>query len=186
MANLLTSIRLLLIMPVAWAMAEREFLADWLLALCLVIAIVTDYYDGIVARARGTASARGQIFDHTTDFLFVTSGLAGAAYAGILPWILPVLIVIAFSQYVLDSHFLYHLKSLRMSFLGRWNGVFYFGPLLLISLARLLPASLGLYEPILSLASILGYALIVSTVLSIGDRAIAPLRQQPQDQGKPQ
>ena len=181
MANLLTSIRLLLILPVAWAMAEREFLADWLLALCLVIAIVTDYYDGIVARAQGTASARGQIFDHTTDFLFVTSGLAGAAYAGIVPWFLPILIVIAFSQYVLDSHFLYHLKSLRMSFLGRWNGVFYFGPLVMITLARLSPESLGWYDPILSLPTLLGYILSLSTVLSIGDRAIAPLRQHPQD-----
>lgn len=181
MANLLTSIRLLLILPVAGAMAQRDLLADWLLALCLILAIVTDYYDGIVARAQGTASARGQVFDHSTDFLFVTSGLAGAAYAGLVPWVLPVLIVLAFSQYVLDSYFLYHQKSLRMSFLGRWNGVFYFGPLLLIAAARISPEDLGLYSPIMTSASLLAYGLIVSTLLSIVDRTIAPLRQAPSD-----
>jgi CDP-diacylglycerol--glycerol-3-phosphate 3-phosphatidyltransferase len=181
MANLLTSIRLLLILPVAGAMAQRDFLADWLLACFLILAIITDYYDGIVARAQGTASARGQVFDHSTDFLFVTSGLAGAAYAGLVPWGLPILIVLAFSQYVLDSHFLYHQKSLRMSFLGRWNGVFYFGPLLLIATARISPENFGLYPLIMTLASLLAYGLIASTLLSIADRAIAPLRQPSSD-----
>lgn len=181
MANLLTSIRLLLIVPVAGAMAQRDFLADWMLALFLILAIVTDYYDGIVARAQGTASARGQIFDHSTDFLFVTSGLAGAAYAELVPWVLPVLIVLAFSQYVLDSHLLYHQKSLRMSFLGRWNGVFYFGPLLLIATARISPENSGLYPLLITLSSLLAYGLIISTLFSIVDRAIAPLRHPSSD-----
>ena len=138
MANLLTLLRLLLALPVGWAMADSEFLPAWALALCLLAAITSDYLDGKIARSLGVASARGQIFDHSTDFLFVTSGLAGAVYADLVPEILPILIMVAFSQYVLDSYFLYRQKNLRMSFLGRWNGVFYFGPLLLISFARLL------------------------------------------------
>ena len=50
-----------------------------------------------------------------------------------------VLIVFAFSQYVADSYWLHRAKQLRMSFLGRWNGVLYFAPLLLIGVWELQP-----------------------------------------------
>ncbi len=51
-------------------------------------------------------------FDHVTDFIFVTSGLAGLAIAGNISPLLPVLIAVAFSQYVLDSYFI-QTESLR-------------------------------------------------------------------------
>ncbi|MEC7125991.1 MAG: CDP-alcohol phosphatidyltransferase family protein, partial [Pseudomonadota bacterium] len=66
MANLLTFLRLLLALPVGWAMADGEFLPAWALVLCLFTAITSDYLDGKIARSLGTASARGQIFDHST------------------------------------------------------------------------------------------------------------------------
>ena len=184
MANLLTLLRLLLALPVGWALADSEFLPAWALALCLFAAITSDYFDGKIARALGTASARGQIFDHSTDFLFVTSGLAGAVCADLVPEILPILITVAFSQYVLDSYFLYRQKSLRMSFLGRWNGVFYFGPLLIISFARLLKDNHWAAEIVFSGLNLLTWALIASTGLSIIDRAIAPFTQQRSADGK--
>ena len=108
----------------------------------------------------------------------MTSGLAGAVYADLVPEILPILITVAFSQYVLDSYFLYRQKNLRMSFLGRWNGVFYFGPLLLISFARLLEDNQWNAEIVFSGLNLLTWALIASTVLSIIDRAIAPFTHQ--------
>ena len=46
MANLLTFSRLLLALPVAWALSDSEFLPAWALALCLFAAIVSDYIDG--------------------------------------------------------------------------------------------------------------------------------------------
>ena len=178
MANLLTSIRLLLILPVAVAFARPEFLPAIMLVSLIAVAIVTDYFDGIVARRMHSASAAGQLFDHATDFLFVTAGLAGAAMADQVTVVLPILITVAFAQYVLDSYFLYRDKQLRMSFLGRWNGVFYFAPLVMIAIARL--DVLGSFDVWLSQAALfLSYALAVSTVASIIDRAIAPLRAQP-------
>ena len=133
--------------------------------------------DGRVARIRGTASASGQLFDHGTDFLFVTTALAGAALAGLVTPILPVLIAVAFTQYVLDSYLLYRQKRLRMSAIGRWNGIFYFVPLVVIATSRL-----GLFGDAASLltqtASGLGYALAVSTVVSVIDRALAPVRDK--------
>ena len=81
-------------------------------------------------------------------------------YADLVPEILPILITVAFSQYVLDSYFLYRQKNLRMSFLGRWNGVFYFGPLLLISFARLLEDNQWNAEIIFSGLNLLTWALL--------------------------
>jgi len=175
MANLLTGIRLLLVIPVTWGLADRDFLPGFLLLSLIVVAIVTDYYDGIVARRTGTASPSGQLFDHATDFIFVTCGLFGLAAAGIIAIWLPVLIVIAFSQYVLDSYLLFHQKQLRMSTLGRWNGVCYFAPLILVASSRLTQM-----EPIINglimATQGLCLLLILSTLLSIADRAVASWR----------
>lgn len=180
MANLLTGLRLLLALPVAWALADPELMSAILLLLLLTLAIASDYFDGIVARATGTASARGQLFDHATDFFFVTSGLAGAALCGLIHPLLPVLIVVAFSQYVLDSYFLFRQKQLRMSFLGRWNGIFYFVPLVLIGVSRLqLMTEFATTAAIM--LSVLSYLLIATTLISIVDRAIAPFRRQQAD-----
>jgi phosphatidylglycerophosphate synthase len=173
MANLLTALRLLLAVPAALAFAQPEFMTPLLLVTLVGVAIATDFGDGIVARRRGTASPRGQLFDHTTDFLFVTSGLAGATIAGQVTVALPIVIVVAFSQYVLDSSFLHRKKQLHMSFLGRWNGMLYFVPLVLIAVSRLDWAA-GVAEIFSTLTEMLSYLLVLSTMASIVDRAIAP------------
>jgi len=175
MANLLTGLRLLLAVPAALAFAQPEFMSAPLLLALMVLVIATDFLDGTVARRGGTASPRGQLFDHTTDFLFVTSGLAGAALAGRVPAVLPILIAVAFSQYVLDSYFLHREKRLRMSFLGRWNGIFYFVPLVFIAVSRF-ELGAGVGEGLSTLIVGVSYLLLLTTVASIVDRAIAPLR----------
>lgn len=177
MANLLTAIRLLLVIPVAMAIADPSLYSSWLLLALIVAAIASDYFDGKVARAFNTASARGMLFDHGTDFIFVTTSLFALAAVGLSSIILPILIIVAFTQYVLDSYFLFKQKQLRMSFLGRWNGIFYFLPLILLSASRLPPLEFA--QPLLeTLIRVLGYALVASTLASIIDRGIAPLRQK--------
>ncbi len=176
MANILTAVRLLLIAPVAWSCAQPQFLPGWVLLSLILLAIATDYFDGKVARALGTASPRGQLFDHGTDFLFVTTSLFAMAYAGYINPFLPLLIVLAFSQYVLDSYFLYRQKQLRMSFLGRWNGILYFLPLLLLACARL-PWPVQIGDQLLWTTTVLAQLLLLSTLASIADRALAPLRR---------
>ena len=174
MAHAITSVRLLAVVPAVWAFSRASSVPAWLLVVLVLAAIVSDYLDGIVARRTGTSSPRGMLFDHTTDCLFVTSGLVGASLAGLVPTLLPVLIVIAFSQYVLDSYFLHRQRQLRMSYLGRWNGILYFAPLVMIAIAALhLP---GLSELARVLVRPFAVLLAVSTVVSIADRAVAPLR----------
>ena len=172
MAHLLTGIRLMLALPLAVAFARPDVLGAGLVALLLGVAIATDYLDGIVARRQGTASPGGQLFDHGTDCLFVTTGLTGAAMAELVSPILPILITVAFSQYVFDSYWVHRQKRLRMSGIGRWNGVLYFVPLVVLAAARL--------EVVADLSSVLtrtalaaSYTLVVSTIVSIIDRATA-------------
>ena len=176
MANLLTAIRLLLIAPVVMVIADAERYADWLLLLLVIVAIASDYFDGKVARALNTASPRGMLFDHGTDFLFVTTALFALSTTGLGSLLLPALIVVAFSQYVFDSYFLFKDKQLRMSFLGRWNGIFYFAPLVLVAVARLFASSSQ--DFLNDLTVYVSYLLILSTLASIADRAMAPLRER--------
>ncbi len=174
MAHAVTALRLLVVVPAAWAFSRPEHVSPWVLALILVVAIVSDLVDGKIARRTGSASAGGMLFDHTTDCLFVTAGLAGAAMAGVLPVILPVLVPVAFSQYVLDSYLLHRQRQLRMSSLGRWNGIFYFAPLVMMAIAALhLPGLSALARLLVRPCAVL---LAVSTVASIVDRALAPVR----------
>jgi len=177
MANFLTAIRLLLIIPVAMAIANESLFTSWLLLALIVIAIASDYFDGKVARALKTASARGMLFDHGTDFIFVTIALFALSSIGLSSILLPLLIVVAFSQYVLDSYFLFKQKQLRMSFLGRWNGIFYFVPIVLVAASRL-PAFEQVQDNFNLIIVYSNYALTVSTLASIVDRAIAPMLQK--------
>ncbi len=174
MAHALTAARLLLVIPLVFLMARGEPQDAALAALVLVVAIVTDVLDGVIARRRGTASAAGGVFDHTTDCLFVTAGLAAGASRGALPWVLPVLVAAAFTQYVVDSYWLHRGRSLRTSRLGRWNGILYFAPLVGDIVIRL---GVSRLQPILTL---LVWALVVSTIVSMGERlrAVTGLRRR--------
>jgi phosphatidylglycerophosphate synthase len=177
MANALTAVRLLLVLPMAAALARPDLLAPGVVALVLCVAIATDYLDGPIARRTGTASATGQLFDHSTDCLFVTGGLAGAAIAGAVTPILPVLVPFAFGQYVVDSYVWHRQRQLRASFLGRWNGILYFVPIGLVVAARLpFPAD---FASLLRLAAgVFGYVLVTSTIVSMIDRATTPFRSR--------
>jgi phosphatidylglycerophosphate synthase len=171
LAHSLTGLRLLLVLPTALAFASPQTFPAWAALAFMVIAIATDLADGKVARAQGTASPAGQLFDHSTDCVFVSCALAGAAYAGTLTFWLPPLVLIAFAQYVFDSYWLHRRKQLRMSIIGRWNGIFYFVPPLLLASAAVLPDNTSAL--LRGCANWFAWALVLSTLVSIMDRASA-------------
>ncbi len=181
MAHLLTAVRLLLVAPSALLFWSSEPGGSYLPAVVVAIAIATDFWDGIIARARGTASAAGMLFDHTSDFLFVTASLAGASAAGAVPIMLPVLVSIAFAHYVLDSYFLHRQKALRMSRLGRRNGILYYVPLVVLALAHLPVTPDAAVGGLAGLAVVLSWVLVLTTLASIADRALATVRPGPSE-----
>lgn len=164
MANGLTAVRLLLVLPFAWLMARQDASYADLAALAMGAAIATDLLDGPVARRRGAASAAGRALDHTADFLFVTGGLAAGAARGVFPWVLPLLVTAAFAQYVIDSYWVHRQSGLRTSQLGRYNGILYFVPLCVDILIRM---GLRFLQPWLTL---LVWTLVISTLVSMGQR----------------
>lgn len=173
MATTLTAVRLFLVFPFAFLMARGDGPSATLAGLALVAAIATDLLDGAVARRRETESAVGRFSDHTVDFLFVTSGLVAGATRGVFPWILPLVTTTAFVQYVIDSYWLHGQRELRMSRLGRYNGIFYFVPLCADIFIRM---GLEFLQPLLTP---LVWILVVSTVLSMGERLIMVTRKAP-------
>ena len=164
MANSLTAVRLFLVMPFAFFMARGDKHSAIFALGVWVVALITDFLDGPIARRTGTVTALSGAFDHTSDFLFVTCGLFGGALRGAFPWILPVLITAAFSQYVIDSYWVHRQAKLRGSKLGRYNGMLYFVPTCMDALIRL---GLRLLQPLLT---ILVWLLVVSTLVSMGQR----------------
>ncbi|HLJ16757.1 MAG TPA: CDP-alcohol phosphatidyltransferase family protein [Bryobacteraceae bacterium] len=164
MANALTAVRLLLVIPFAFFMSKGDVRSAVLALIVWAVALATDFLDGAIARSSGTVTALSGTFDHTTDFLFVTSGLFAGAYRGAFPWILPILIVAAFSQYMIDSYWIHRQMKLRGSKLGRYNGMLYFVPTCMEIVIRL---GAHWLQPLLT---ILVWALVASTLVSMGQR----------------
>jgi phosphatidylglycerophosphate synthase len=169
-ANLLTLLRLAAIGPCAWAIAEGH----WLLAAGLfILAVITDLLDGPLARRFSHDSPVGGLFDHATDAAFVTIALLATAWVGFTSFLLPVLIIVAFVQYALDSRALAG-QHLRTSWLGKNNGIAYF---VLVGVVVIRNA-LGWTWPADAWIHYLDWLLIFTTLVSMTDRLIALLRER--------
>ena len=83
--------------------------------------------------------ARADLRLKPSEFLliWVASVVGIPAAMLLLSPILPALIPFAFGQYVVDSYVWHRQRQLRASFLGRWNGIFYFVPIVLVAAAQL-------------------------------------------------
>src|SRR5262249_17930257 len=133
-----------------------------------VIAVATDVFDGIVARRRNEASPLGGLLDHSIDATFVTVTLAALAMIGAAPAPLPALAITAFVQYAWDPKALTG-APLRARVLGRWNGIGYFALVGTAVLKRTFGAD-WLPDAAVSAA---GWLLVVTTLVSMTDRALA-------------
>lgn len=163
MANALTTLRLILVLPFVFFMANGDSRSAATALIIWLVALTTDLLDGPIARRRGTVRASGRTFDHATDFLFVTGGISAGAWRGAFPWILPICITAAFAQYVID-YWIHVRAGLRASKLGRYNGMLYFAPPCMDALIRL---GVGFLRPLLR---VLVWALVVSTIVSMLQR----------------
>ena len=163
--NLLSLSRLLLSCISVYAILATH----WILAASVfVIAVVSDFADGILARRLHAESRMGKLLDHGADALFVVCSVGALSVLGIVPWLLAPLIAVAFTQYVVDSRVL-KKQSLQSSPLGKVNGVGYF---IVIGIA-VFQQALSLDFPPQVLATWGGYGLIVTTIASIVDRIVS-------------
>jgi cardiolipin synthase len=163
-ANALTCIRVAAVPAVVVAIHAE---AAWLALAVFALAVATDVADGIVARRFEEQSGFGRLFDHAADAAFVTAGAAALAHGGVLPPLLPTLIAVSFLQYALDAR-VSKSSGPRPSSLGRWNGIAYY----VIVAIPIVRGALGIGWPAPGLIMALGWLLVGSTLVSIGDRLI--------------
>jgi CDP-diacylglycerol--glycerol-3-phosphate 3-phosphatidyltransferase len=90
-SNIVSIIRLLLTIPVAWALLTDQLpLAFW---LC-VVAAISDWLDGTVARATNTESEWGKILDPIADKVLVGVVVVIMLVRGLLPaWFVAAVVV---------------------------------------------------------------------------------------------
>jgi len=161
-SNGLTLTRLVAAPFFYWLIVNRLW---WAACLVFWLAVVSDIVDGRLARSRGETSTLGGILDHASDATFVTLGNLALVRTGGVPVLLPPLIIAAFLQYVFDSRILAG-HELRASSLGRWNGIFYFVPPGVIVTRE----ALGLEVPPDQMIFIVGWVLVISSLISMVDR----------------
>lgn len=102
-ADLCTGLRVALAPILAWQLALPSARAGWLPFGLYLAAAASDYLDGILARATGTASRRGRLFDHGADAALLFPAFWVLAARGRLPLILPLAAMTAFALYVVDG-----------------------------------------------------------------------------------
>ena len=102
-ADLCTALRVLIAPLLAWQLGLPRAVAGATPLVLYAVAAVTDYLDGRLARATGSASPRGRVFDHGADALVLFPAFAVLAWHGRLPTVLPVAAVTAFALYLLHG-----------------------------------------------------------------------------------
>jgi|TARA_B110000014_G_scaffold264414_1_gene265772 phosphatidylglycerophosphate synthase len=161
LANSLSIFRLVIAPILVWMILSNRWAAA---SMFLILAIFSDILDGRIARKKKQESAFGGLLDHSCDAFLVVILLFALNNTHNIPILLPLLVIVSFSQYVLDSKALSGHK-LRTSFLGRSNGVAYY---ILVSIC-IFSEGLGIDLPY-SLFIACAWILITSTIISISER----------------
>jgi CDP-diacylglycerol--glycerol-3-phosphate 3-phosphatidyltransferase len=101
-ANLLSAIRFVLaaVSIAAFMVGDRR---PEILGPIALVASISDFVDGRVARRMGSVDGFGRWLDGVADIAFVATALSCEAAAGAIPLYVPILIVVSFGQYAIDS-----------------------------------------------------------------------------------
>ena len=141
----------------------------WLPLALFTVAAVTDYVDGPIARRAAHPTRHGGVLDNLADVAFVLGGTAAGVAAGLLPWMVPVSIVLSVGAYLVAS---LRLSTgapgprLARSRIGHAAGVANYAIVGLTAGAVALPW--GGWHGVLALASVGTVALNVSAVVMRG------------------
>lgn len=102
-ADACTTLRIALAPLFGWAVVHAHAEPSLLPMAIYVVAAASDFADGRLARASGSASVRGRLFDHGADAIFLFPTLFALAALGRTSFLLPSAAVVAFLLYTLDG-----------------------------------------------------------------------------------
>ena len=151
-ANLITFSRIFLIIPVIYLTSLEKVEFNFLALICFLIAGLTDYLDGYVARKTNTESSLGALLDLLADKLLVCLTLVWlVTLNNSLIFVIPVLIIIlrelsisSIRQHIVEVS---GVNNLEISYVGKSKTTVQF---IAISLVIIAPG-MGLYLSILSI-----------------------------------
>jgi len=105
-------------------------------AIVAILAACSDFIDGRIARRLGVASGSGRWLDGIADVMFVLAALSCEAAAGAIPFYIPILIALSFSQYALDSIVIGQRTTGPIkSRLGHWGGIINYALVITLAIA---------------------------------------------------
>lgn len=120
--NILTMLRLVLI-PVFAGLFLAGY-EKWALAV-FIIASITDYLDGYLARKNNQITAFGKLMDPLADKLMVCTALLGQGLSGVFPW--PAILIVMTKEVVMIIGGIYMLQNgivVYSNILGKSGAVF--------------------------------------------------------------
>ncbi len=105
-------------------------------AIIALVAAGSDFIDGRVARRLRVASGSGRWLDGIADVTFVLAALLSEAVAGAIPFYIPILIAVSFSQYAIDSVLIGPPAAGPIkSRLGHWGGIINYALVITLAIA---------------------------------------------------
>ena len=90
--NLLSFIRLAGIPIFLWCLLGLR--SDFVAVLVLIVAGITDFFDGFLARTWNQVSRLGQVLDPIADRLYIFAIILGLAFRSVLPWVLVAVLIL--------------------------------------------------------------------------------------------
>lgn len=121
--NLISALRIVLVIPAAWLMLTSRF--DLALAVILVAGL-SDGLDGYLARRFGWRSRLGGLLDPLADKLLILAVYATLGWLALLPWWLVALVLLRDAIIVAGAaayHVLIATLEAEPSFLSKFNTV---------------------------------------------------------------
>jgi phosphatidylglycerophosphate synthase len=117
-------------------LASRGHQGRLAFAIVALAAASSDFIDGRIARRLGVASGRGRWIDGIADVTFVLAALLCEAAAGAIPFYIPILIALSFSQYAIDSMLIAPPATGPIkSRLGHWGGIINYALVITLAIA---------------------------------------------------
>jgi len=117
-------------------LAARGHQGRFAFAIVAILAAGSDFIDGRIARRLGVASGSGRWLDGIADVMFVLAALSCEAATGAIPFYIPILIALSFSQYALDSIVIGQRATGPIkSRLGHWGGIINYALVITLAIA---------------------------------------------------
>lgn len=152
--NLLTALRLILVLPICILMMMQSA-SDLLVGLQVLIvalffiALITDYFDGVLARKWGVVSDIGAMLDPIADKLLVVLPLVMLIASGLLSGVhVFALFIIVYREFIIAGARDYLGRKgveFPVTFFGKWKTALQLVAVIILLIVPMLPAAFAVF-----------------------------------------